>query len=457
MSNDIERLRYFERQYLRSFDFTAEQNYHLEMRRRLSRALHLWGIVKGLELLKGELVEGTQTQQIPEQFYVSDGMAVDAYGREIIVPAKHLLADDLTANRITGAGTYSVWIGYTRQLANPPEAGYLTCDPQNQSTRWQESFEILITSLTTNPNPTEDPDPFGDLSDDPDTNPWWVHLGTISVDGSQTVVAATNANRIYIGLRTQRIVAPRHAESEYNILSANKPLDPLTSIGVRDNLFVEQNLIAGTDFVVDPQKIQPPPNPSPPASFPNPTGNIKIASDVFLQGNLYTHCDLAHPDLWFNLDECIRARVKNLIPETHIGTVTVPFVPASTRDSSGAISASVSVTITTQLAQVDDSANQITTSIAGIKGKSFERGEAAGAQSVRSHIIVGGAQASTEAFEILTSGTIALNSDGSGTYVATLTCTIGPAVAIRSSPQQYEVPVDSVFVSYVVILSPPKQ
>ena len=176
MSTDIERLLYSERQYLRSFDFTAEQTYHLEMRRRLSRVLHLWGIVKGLELLQGEVVQGA-----PQQFYVSEGMAIDAYGREIIVPAKQLLSDDLGANHITGAGTCSVWIGYAREPTTPPQAGYQRCDLQNQFTRWRESFSIMISSIATNPNPTEDPDPFEDLPDDPTKYPWWIHLGTINV------------------------------------------------------------------------------------------------------------------------------------------------------------------------------------------------------------------------------------------------------------------------------------
>jgi hypothetical protein len=452
MSADIERLLYSERQYLRSFDFTAEQTYHLEMRRRLSRALHLWGIVKGLELLRGEIVQGA-----PEQFYISEGMAIDAYGREIIVPAKHLLSDDLGPNRITGAGTYSVWIGYAREPTTPPEAGYQRCDLQNQFTRWRESFEIMISSIATNPNPAEDPDPFGDLADDPTKYPWWLHLGTITVDGSQAIAAATNSHRAYIGVRAQRIVAPRHAEAEYNILVANKPLDPLTSIAIRDNLFVEQNLIAGSDFVVDQQKIQPPPRPVPPSVFPNPTGNVKIASDVFLQGNLYTHCDLAHPDLWLNLDQCIRARIKNVVPEIFVGTVPVNFTPVTTRDSSGAVSAKTNVTITPQLV-VDDSLNQITTSIAGIKGKSFERTEAAVGRSVRSQIIAGETGAA-EPFEILTSGSLSINNDGTGTYNALLTCTIGPASQVGSQTQGasqalFDVPVDFVLISYVIVLSP---
>jgi hypothetical protein len=455
MSTDIERLLYSERQYLRSFDFTAEQTYHLEMRRRLSRVLHLWGIVKGLELLKGQIVQGA-----PDQFYVSEGMAIDAYGREIIVPAKHFLSDDLGSNRITGAGTYSIWIGYTREPTTPPEAGYQRCDLRTQFTRWRESFEILITAIATNPNPAEDPDAFGDLPDDPVKYPWWIHLGTINVDGSAAIAAATNIHRIYIGLRVQRIVAPRQAEAEYNILDANKPLHPLTSIGVRDNLFVEQNLIAGSDFVVDPKKIEPPPVTSPPATFPNSTGNIKIAGDVFLQGNLYCHCDLAHPDLWLTLDQCIGARIKSLVPEVFVGKVPVTFTALPSVDGSGGISATANVTIT-PTAQIvfDDSLNQITTSIAGVVGKSLQQPSDAAGRSAKAHIFASAAGGNPP-FEILTSGSLSPN-DGStgpvGTYNALLTCTVGPAQQVGSTgttPASFDVPVDTVFISYVIVLSP---
>jgi hypothetical protein len=448
MSTDIERLLYSERQYLQSSDFTDEQTYHLEMRRRLNLALHLWGIVKGLELLKGAVVQGT-----PDQYYVSEGLAIDAYGREIIVPAKHQLSDDFGANHITGAGTYSVWIGYTREQTTPPQSGFQSCNQTIPYTRWRESYQISITSLATNPNPAEDPDPFGTLPDDPTKYPWLIHLGTITIDSSLSITAATNANRIYIGIRTERIVAPHRAISGYNVLDANKPLHPPTSITVKDNLFLEQNLIAGSDFAVDPQKIQPQPITSPPSTFPSPTGNVKIASDVFLQGNLYTHCDATQPDLWINLDQCIQEQIKNSVPEVHIGTATAQFAPVASRDSSGAISASVNVTITPQLTQIDDSKNSITTAIAGIIGKSLEHGDAGVGRLLRGQIVTGVA-ANTERFEILTAGSLSLNADGTGTYNAALTCTIGPAQSIGSQPQQYDVPVDSVLISYVVIFSP---
>ena len=72
-----ERPRYYEGEYLRAFDFDAEQSYHLEMRRRLNLALHLWGIVEGLELLMGaDEADGTKGQA-----YISAGIAIDAYRR----------------------------------------------------------------------------------------------------------------------------------------------------------------------------------------------------------------------------------------------------------------------------------------------------------------------------------------------------------------------------------------
>ena len=422
MSTNIERLLYFERQYLQSSDFTAEQTYHLEMRRRLNLALHLWGIVEGLELLSGEVI-----QAAPAQFYVSEGMAIDAHGREIIVSAKHLLSDDLTTNRITGAGTYSVWIGYTREQTTPPQAGFQSCNMTNQYTRWQESFEIIISSLSANPNPAEDPDPFGDLSDDPTNNPWLIHLGTINVDGSQTITAATNAHRRYIGLRTQRIVAPLHATGAYHVLDANAPLKPLTSIAVRDNLFLEQNLIAGSDFAVDKTQIQP----SPPSTFPNPTGNVKIASDLFLQGNLYTQCDPSHPGQWLNLDQCIQSRILNLVPEVHIGNSPVTFnhPPSATAP----VQASTDVQITTQLAQVDMSRlSTIFTSIASL--------------------VWTGASSNTTSLQITTTASpLSLMPGSSSNFTSTLTCAVGPA---QSFGALFVVPIDSVSISYVVILYP---
>src|SRR5262245_32225273 len=131
MSSNIERVRYYDGEYLRSFDFTAEQTYHLEMRRRLNLALHLWGIVDGLELKGSDEAAG-----IPVA-YVTPGLAIDAYGREIVLFTAYPISDEvLYGNNAWQDGTYSVWARYARRAGTPPAPGYRTCRPEEQYTRW---------------------------------------------------------------------------------------------------------------------------------------------------------------------------------------------------------------------------------------------------------------------------------------------------------------------------------
>src|SRR6516164_2851426 len=114
----------------------------MDMRRRLNVALHLWGIVDGLDVKKGALVPGA-----PEQFYVDSGMAIDGYGREIILFAPYVLSDDdLRANQIHAPGTYPLGIAYSREPTTPPEGGYRVCDLKDQYTRLRESYRITISN-----------------------------------------------------------------------------------------------------------------------------------------------------------------------------------------------------------------------------------------------------------------------------------------------------------------------
>jgi len=71
----ISRVNYFDRQFLKVDEFKDEQAYHLDARRRLTRAFQDWGIVKGLEV---RVVD-------PITVSVSPGLAVDALGREMVV------------------------------------------------------------------------------------------------------------------------------------------------------------------------------------------------------------------------------------------------------------------------------------------------------------------------------------------------------------------------------------
>src|SRR5687767_10575763 len=82
----IKMLHHVNGQLLMEEDFSDEQKYRLDMRRRLSQHMHTAGIVFGLDVIPGAN-KGT----------VQPGMAIDAQGREIIVES----ATDLTSTAAT--------------------------------------------------------------------------------------------------------------------------------------------------------------------------------------------------------------------------------------------------------------------------------------------------------------------------------------------------------------------
>jgi hypothetical protein len=77
----FERPRYFAGQLLTAEDLELEQRYHIEKRWLLNRAFHGAGVVSGLEVSHGD---GSVT--------VAPGLALDPYGREIVVAEAAQLA-----------------------------------------------------------------------------------------------------------------------------------------------------------------------------------------------------------------------------------------------------------------------------------------------------------------------------------------------------------------------------
>src|SRR5690349_18965782 len=71
----IKRLHYYNHQFLDEKDFQDEQHYHVEMRRRLNRSLHSWGVAEGLQVVRSGNREIT----------VETGFALDNTGRELMV------------------------------------------------------------------------------------------------------------------------------------------------------------------------------------------------------------------------------------------------------------------------------------------------------------------------------------------------------------------------------------
>ena len=222
-----ERVHYYERQYLSAIDFEAEQDYHRDARRRHNLAHHTWGIVVGLEL-----VERTEGGSLA--VYILPGMAVDGYGREVVLTAPYKL-DSASFDRFNTLAHRQVWIAYDEVEALPPAFGFGVCDVDDTMRRTVESFRIVVdpvgpthddvivdgtpTGLPPSPPvpdklylPPDESAPYQELPEDV-TQRWLIRLGTVQWDGPnlQFVPAADgrlNEQRRYVGVVAADLYAP---------------------------------------------------------------------------------------------------------------------------------------------------------------------------------------------------------------------------------------------------------
>lgn len=104
----IMRVHYRERQRLNAADMRQEQDYRLGLGGRHDLAHHSWGIVRGLRLVAG--ADGS--------FMLTPGVAIDGYGREIVVPLAR--AVDVAGLDPPGAGYVQL---YYCEEAQQPSAG----------------------------------------------------------------------------------------------------------------------------------------------------------------------------------------------------------------------------------------------------------------------------------------------------------------------------------------------
>jgi hypothetical protein len=315
----IDRVRYYDGEFLRAFDFNDEQSYHLEMRRRLNRHLHLHGIVYGLQLQKDEDAAGVS---------ILPGLAIDAFGREIYVFSPYTLGEsDITANRISDARPYDVWLRYRKNATTPPAAGYSSCNQTNQYTRWTESFRVVL--LPGPSKPFTDPEFADDDTDDPDQDQVGVLLGTVGVDPnslSSTFYGPMVANRDFLGIIAQRIQTPLayDATESFNFRNKQEPHQPAASLEIEPNIFARQNLILGPDFDLT---MTPAGNPIKPPDDPftsSPSGSAKLAGDLVVQGNIYSYVqDAMGKPQWMGLRSYVKQLVQQGLPDIASGNQPV--------------------------------------------------------------------------------------------------------------------------------------
>jgi hypothetical protein len=127
----IQRPHYFDHQLLVEQDFTLEQNYHLEMRRRLNRGLYSFGIVEGLRVTK------TANRTVT----VQTGVAIDSQGREIVLDAPR----DVSITAPAGTRVF-ITVAYRETQTDQS-----TTTGATGNTRWTED-PIIVAVTTTPPN-----------------------------------------------------------------------------------------------------------------------------------------------------------------------------------------------------------------------------------------------------------------------------------------------------------------
>jgi hypothetical protein len=207
------------------------------MRRRHNLSHHVWGIVTGLELVKQDKEGSTAAKDV----YLMPGMAVDGYGREIVLllPAQ-LDPGAFAAFRDAPPQYRTIWLEYSETLTQRPQPGYEQCDTTNQFGRVLEAFNIVVepdepfqdgitvASNLVNPVPQgqayvpvlgapvvpgDESIPYQEFPDEASTPRWLIRVGSVYWDGMQfldsdKVPVVVNEGRTYVGSITSEILTP---------------------------------------------------------------------------------------------------------------------------------------------------------------------------------------------------------------------------------------------------------
>jgi hypothetical protein len=137
-----ERINFFKGQLLTDDDFGAEQLYFVGKDQRHNCSVHGTGVICGLGIAGN--ADGTVT--------VEPGMALDGFGREIIVPEAHrldpmLLTDEDGGTRDPRAdGTFLLCLKY-REAPDQPTPSATGFGQETVSNRTTETYRLLIRSV----------------------------------------------------------------------------------------------------------------------------------------------------------------------------------------------------------------------------------------------------------------------------------------------------------------------
>jgi hypothetical protein len=142
-ADPIERLNYYQFQYLAADDLRDQQAYHRDMRRRHNLGPHSWGIVSGCTI-----VETAREGDPPfVDVYVLPGVIVDGFGREIVLLEPTRVDPELFAAYATDRHL-ELWIRYDEVAARTATGGFAPCTDAESYSRTMESHRFLVGTLT---------------------------------------------------------------------------------------------------------------------------------------------------------------------------------------------------------------------------------------------------------------------------------------------------------------------
>jgi hypothetical protein len=216
MANPIERPSFYEGQIISGADLNATVDHARGQTARHERYLHVWGIAEGLELKSANKKTATDVPYV--EITVAAGMAVDASGREILLPSAARLPDEVFDQSNVSVGQlpgvivwYPVFITGLDRVPSAPVLSAGACG-STEPNRWQESVEFYFGRPG---DEKRDPDAAADAASGPDsgfTTPRRVLLGFVRWDATITrFVEAKPAfdgiGRRYAGVRADTIAA----------------------------------------------------------------------------------------------------------------------------------------------------------------------------------------------------------------------------------------------------------
>ena len=212
MSTAIQRPLFFFGQYLGADDLQTLLDYARGQMGRHERYLHTWGIAGGLALIK--ISDGESLGIKYKRISVAAGIAIDGYGREIVVAEDEPL--DISVFQQQSVFVKDAWHPvYLQAIETVPASaaiGPVSCDV-NASKRVNEGFEIVFGRPGTEKDDPPPPVPFDTRVPAADSlAPWKILLGFVKFDSTITQLTdfTTTSDGVgpkYAGVQADEVVA----------------------------------------------------------------------------------------------------------------------------------------------------------------------------------------------------------------------------------------------------------